>query len=359
MYIHPKEPLEVGRVGLLHAAHQADTGVVHQNIECREACERGLDGRFIGNIKYENGRAGQFPRQGFGSGLVDIGDGHLRAGRVERAAGGLADSAGSAGDQGLAPIHTKRKMHRLNSNALQVLQDEVVECRRCPRLIAHCREVARVKRRAYRDWEYWGKPVPSFGDLRAELLIVGLAPGAPGSNRTGRMFTGDMSGNILYRVLHQTGFASQPESVSREDGLRLIGAYITAVAHCAPPGNKPAREEIANCRPYLERELDLLKNVKVVVALGRVAFDNYLGILRGRGLIRSRAAFAFGHNRVFEIAPGQPMLISSYHPSQQNTSTGKLTEQMLAAVFRRARKIVAAKEDAKVARKAVRPERQD
>jgi len=231
-------------------------------------------------------------------------------------------------------------MHRLNSNALRVLQDEVVQCGRCPRLVAHRAEVARVKRRAYRDWEYWGKPVPSFGDRRAELLIVGLAPGAHGSNRTGRMFTGDVSGNVLYRVLHQTGFASQPGSVSRDDGQRLINAYITAVARCAPPANKPTREEIANCRPYLERELDLLKRVKVVVALGRVAFDNYLGILQGRGLIGSRAGFAFGHDREFQTAPGQPVLISSYHPSQQNTSTGKLTEEMLAAVFRRARQVL-------------------
>jgi uracil-DNA glycosylase family 4 len=228
-------------------------------------------------------------------------------------------------------------MHRLNSNALRVLQEEVVACRLCPRLAAYRAEVARVKRRAYLDWEYWGRPVPSLGDRHAKLLIVGLAPGAHGSNRTGRMFTGDMSGNILYRVLHQTGFASQAESVSRDDGLRLIDTYITAVAHCAPPGNKPAREEIANCLPYLERELDLLQGVKVVVALGRVAFDNYLGILRKRGLIRSRAAFAFGHNRVFATAPGQPVLISSYHPSQQNTSTGKLTEEMLSEVFRQAR----------------------
>ena len=173
------------------------------------------------------------------------------------------------------------------------------------------------------------------------MLIVGLAPGAHGSNRTGRMFTGDVSGNVLFRVLHKTGFASQPESVSRDDGLHLIGAYITAVGRCAPPGNKPTREEIANCRPYLERELDLLKDVKVVVALGRVAFDSYLAILQSRGLIRSRAAFKFGHNRIFETAPGQPVLISSYHPSQQNTSTGKLTEEMLSAVFRRARKILA------------------
>ena len=228
----------------------------------------------------------------------------------------------------------------MNSNALRVLQDEVVHCLRCPRLIAYCREVARVKRRAYRDWEYWGKPVPSFGDPRAELLIVGLAPGAHGSNRTGRMFTGDMSGNTLYRVLYRTGFASQAESVSRDDGLRLTGAYITAVARCAPPGNKPAPDEIAACRPFLERELDLLKKVKVVVALGRVAFDNYLGILQRRGVIRSRARFVFGHNCVFEIAPGLPVLISSYHPSQQNTSTGKLTEPMLEAVFHGARTII-------------------
>jgi uracil-DNA glycosylase family 4 len=234
-------------------------------------------------------------------------------------------------------------MHRLNSNAWRVLQDEVIECTRCPRLVAHCKEVARVKRRAYRDWEYWGKPVPAFGDPRAELLIVGLAPGAHGSNRTGRMFTGDMSGNVLYRVLHKTGFAGQTASVSRDDGQRLVNACITAVARCAPPGNKPTREELANCRPYLERELDLLRNVKVVVALGRVAFDSYLGILQGRGLIRSRAAFMFGHNRVFEIGPGQPVLIASYHPSQQNTSTGKLTEEMLEAVFLRARKILAGK----------------
>jgi uracil-DNA glycosylase family 4 len=231
-------------------------------------------------------------------------------------------------------------MHRLNFNALQVLQDEVVNCRRCPRLIAHSTEVARVKRRAYRDWEYWGKPLPGFGDPRARLLIIGLAPAAHGANRTGRMFTGDSSGNLLYRVLHKTGFASQAESISRDDGLRLTDAYIAAVARCAPPGNKPTRDEIANCRGYLERELDLLENVEVVVALGRIAFDNYLGILQSRGLIRSRAAFAFGHDKVFHTAPGQPVLISSYHPSQQNTSTGKLTERMLTAVFERTRKIL-------------------
>jgi uracil-DNA glycosylase family 4 len=230
---------------------------------------------------------------------------------------------------------------RMPPQALEVLQDEIVACRRCPRLIAHCTEVARVKRRAYRDWEYWGKPLPSFGDPRAELLIIGLAPAAHGANRTGRMFTGDGSAYTLYRVLHKTGFANQAESRARDDGLRLHNAYITALAHCAPPGNKPTREEILNCRGYLERELDLLQNLKVVVPLGRLAFDHYLGILQSRGRIGSRSAFPFGHNRVFETAPGQPVLISSYHPSQQNTNTGKLTEEMLVAVFRRAQRMLA------------------
>ncbi len=195
-----------------------------------------------------------------------------------------------------------------------------------------------MKRRAYRDQTYWGRPVPAFGDPAARVLILGLAPGAHGSNRTGRMFTGDRSGDILYRVLYRTGFASQPESISRGDGLSLRGIYITAAAHCAPPGNKPTPEEIRNCRPFLERELDLLTGVRVVVALGKIAFDNYLDVLKERGVIRSRAPFVFGHNRRFTIAPGQPVLISSYHPSQQNTSTGKLTEKMLADVFRKARK---------------------
>jgi uracil-DNA glycosylase len=221
---------------------------------------------------------------------------------------------------------------------LQVLQDKIVHCRLCPRLTAHCAEIAAVKRLAYRDWEYWGKPVPSFGEADAELLIIGLAPGAHGSNRTGRMFTGDRSGEILYRVLHNTGFASQAESHSRGDGLRLSNAYITALAHCAPPANKPNPEELRNCRGYLEGELDLLANVKVVVVLGRMAFDHYISVLQSRGLIQRRSAFVFGHNRAYKTAPGQPLLIASYHPSQQNTSTGKLTEEMLTAVFRRAKR---------------------
>jgi len=222
-----------------------------------------------------------------------------------------------------------------------VLQKEIVACGRCPRLREHSAEVALLKRRAYRDQTYWGLPVPSFGDPAARVLILGLAPGAHGSNRTGRMFTGDRSGDILYRVLHQTGFASQPVSLSREDSLTLSDLYITAAAHCAPPGNKPTPEELRNCRPYLERELDLLGNLKAIVALGKIAFDVYLDILKSRGIIAARAPYAFGHNLAYRTAPGQPLLIASYHPSQQNTSTGKLTEKMLLNVFQRARKAAA------------------
>jgi uracil-DNA glycosylase len=221
---------------------------------------------------------------------------------------------------------------------LELLQQEIMACERCPRLRRHCSEVATVKRRAYRDQEYWGRPVPAFGDPAARLLILGLAPGAHGSNRTGRMFTGDSSGVILYRALHKSGFANQAESTSREDGMVLRDAWITASARCAPPGNKPTPEELKNCRPYLEQELDLLKDLKVVVALGKIAFDTYLDILKTRGVIKSRAAFEFGHNREFKTGEGQPLLISSYHPSQQNTSTGKLTEKMLVEVFKKARK---------------------
>jgi uracil-DNA glycosylase len=232
--------------------------------------------------------------------------------------------------------------HALPSNlllSLIELQQEILACQRCPRLIAHCAEVAAIKRRAYRDWEYWGKPVPSFGAADAKVLILGLAPGAHGANRTGRVFTGDRSGDFLYKVLHATGFASQPSSRSRDDGLRLLDAYITAAVHCAPPGNKPTPEEIGACRGYLERELELLPNLRAVVALGRIAFDVYLSILRDRGIIRSRSAFVFAHNAEHRTGPGQPVLVSSYHPSQQNTSTGKLTEKMLLDVFRRVRKI--------------------
>ncbi len=219
---------------------------------------------------------------------------------------------------------------------LSVLAREITACTLCPRLVAHREGMARVKRRAYRDWDYWGKPVPPFGDPQARLLIVGLAPAAHGGNRTGRMFTGDRSGDFLYRALHETGFASQPESHARNDGLELTDAYITAAVRCAPPDNKPSPQEFQQCRPYLERELDLLKNMRCVVALGKLAFDAYLAILKDRRIISSRAPFVFGHNVMHEI-PGAHVLIGSYHPSQQNTSTGRLTAPMLHDVFQRAR----------------------
>jgi uracil-DNA glycosylase family 4 len=223
--------------------------------------------------------------------------------------------------------------------SLERIADEIAACRRCPRLIAHCQHIASVKRRAYADWEYWGRPVPSFGDPQARLLIVGLAPGAHGANRTGRMFTGDRSGDLLYRVLHRAGFASQPRAVSRDDGLELRGAYLTAAVHCAPPGNKPAPAEIRACRGYLERELDLLTRVRVVVALGRTAFDVYLSVLRGRGHIGNLRAYRFAHGAEYALGADLPTLLASYHPSQQNTQTGRLTEEMFAAVFARAREL--------------------
>ncbi len=213
--------------------------------------------------------------------------------------------------------------------ALSILQQEVVACTRCPRLVKYREEVAREKRRMYRDWEYWGKPVPSFGDPNAELLILGLAPAAHGANRTGRMFTGDRSGDFLYRALYEAGFANQATSVNRRDGLELRGCYITAAIRCAPPNNKPLPSELHNCRPYLERELELLRGVRAVLALGRVAFDTYLRILaRREGFPRLRS-FQFAHGASYALPHGLPRLFASYHPSQQNTQTGKLTVEMM------------------------------
>lgn len=220
------------------------------------------------------------------------------------------------------------------------LMQEVVSCERCPRLREYCRKVGEIKRRAFREWDYWAKPVPSFGDPAARVLVIGLAPGAHGGNRTGRIFTGDSSGDFLYRALYETGFASQPDSRSRDDGMKLTDVYITASVRCAPPDNKPSPVEFRNCRPYLERELAMLRSARVVVALGRMAFDTYLGILRDQGAIRTCSAFVFAHARQHRIAPGAPILIGSYHPSQQNTSTGKLTATMLRSVFRIAAKLV-------------------
>ena len=222
--------------------------------------------------------------------------------------------------------------------SLRILNDEIIACRRCPRLVEYREEVARTKRRAFLNWDYWGRPVPGFGDPEAHLLLIGLAPAAHGGNRTGRVFTGDSSGDFLYRALFETGFASQPTSVSRDDGLVLRDAYVSAAVRCAPPANKPALDEMRNCRPYLEQELALLAKLRVVVALGRLAFDVYLSILRSNGKIARRSAFMFAHGVEYQTGPDLPLLIGSYHPSQQNTFTGKLTPAMLRSVFRKARR---------------------
>lgn len=214
------------------------------------------------------------------------------------------------------------------------LNRSVVACELCPRLRTYCADVAREKRRAYRDDTYWGRPVPNFGDPQARLLIVGLAPAAHGGNRTGRVFTGDRSGDWLFRALHRAGFANQPESVTRDDGLILHNCAITAVCHCAPPDNKPDVEEIEHCRPWLEQTLDLLP-LRVVVALGQLAWTEFLREARRRAWLATRPKFS--HNVVVELTESR-WLIGSYHPSQQNTFTGKLTESMFDAVFAEAKR---------------------
>lgn len=219
---------------------------------------------------------------------------------------------------------------------LDALNRMIVACERCPRLRTHCTEVARVRRRAYADWEYWGKPVPSFGDPAARVLALGLAPGAHGSNRTGRPFTGDGSGDFLYPVLHEAGFASQPHAKSLDDGMRLTGLWVNSVARCAPPGNKPTPEELRNCAPWLDEELRLLKQLRVVVCLGRIAFDGLLAHSVRNGAAISRADFNFGHGAEYAL-PNGLHVIASFHPSLQNTNTGKLTRPMLLSIFQRAR----------------------
>ena len=224
-------------------------------------------------------------------------------------------------------------------NTLATLQTTIVSCTRCPRLVAHRQAVAKKKRRMYMDWEYWGKPVPSFGDPDARLLIIGLAPAAHGGNRTGRMFTGDRSGDLLYGTLYTFGFASSPLSRHRDDGLSLRDTYITAPLRCAPPANKPLPEELANCKPYLLEELSLLSKVRVVVALGKIAFDAYLSTYPERDLALPLPRPRFGHGAAFTLADGI-QLIGSYHPSQQNTQTGRLTPAMFEDVFRTARQML-------------------
>jgi len=222
---------------------------------------------------------------------------------------------------------------------LKVLNTEVVVCVRCPRLVTYRERIASEKRRAYRDWDYWGKPVLGFGDPNARVLVLGLAPGAHGSNRTGRPFTGDSSGNFMYPVLHETGFANQARATDRNDGLVLTDVYITAAARCAPPDNKPLPAELANCAPFLDRELDGLKKVKVVVALGRIGFDAYLNHLRREGVIATRAPYQFAHGVHYTMPHGK-VLLASYHPSNQNTNTGKLTRSMFVKIFEQASRLV-------------------
>ena len=216
-------------------------------------------------------------------------------------------------------------------------QNEIQDCRLCERLTAYREEVAHFKVQRFKDWKYWGRPVPSLGTLDARLLIVGLAPAAHGGNRTGRMFTGDRSGDWLYRALHRFGFANQSRSTDRHDGLQLLDCYITASIHCAPPDNKPATEEFANCRPYLLEELQRLTNVRVVVALGSIAFKTYFAARKEVGWSNPAPLPAFQHSGFVTMEEGT-RVISSYHPSQQNTQTGKLTEKMFDDIFRRARK---------------------
>ena len=209
---------------------------------------------------------------------------------------------------------------------LQQLNNELLSCRLCPRLVDWREQLAREKRRAYQDWDYWGKPVPGFGDSQARVFIVGLAPGAHGSNRTGRQFTGDASGDFLYPALYRAGFASQPNSISREDGLRLSDLYTAPICRCAPPDNKPMLQEMANCQPFLEREFALIRP-KVIVALGRIAF---YGILRIFSI--QNHSMLFAHHAVYRL-PSSPWLVCSYHPSRQNTQTNRLTVEMFDQVW--------------------------
>ena len=222
------------------------------------------------------------------------------------------------------------------STALQELQQSIVACRSCPRLVRWRERVARDRVARFADWTYWGRPVPSFGDEKARLVIVGLAPAAHGANRTGRMFTGDRSGDWLYRALHKAGFASSGASISSEDGLTLKDCYITAAARCAPPLNKLTREELGRCRPYLHREIELLPRMRVILALGKVAGDAVYDAFRDTGRTALTRRPKFGHGMRCELGSGRTLLLS-YHPSQQNTFTGKLTEKMFDAVFAEAK----------------------
>lgn len=219
----------------------------------------------------------------------------------------------------------------MNENPWQDLNNRIVACVRCPRLVEWREEVSRVRRRAYQDFEYWGKPVPGLGDRQARVLVVGLAPGAHGANRTGRLFTGDGSGEFLFRALYAAGFANQPVARQRDDGLELNNMFISAICRCAPPKNKPTQEEISNCLPYLEEELALLPSLAVVVVLGRIAFDNTLRLFRQQGF--GIPKLEFSHGAEYSLGEGLPRMVVSYHPSRQNTQTGLLTEAMFVEIW--------------------------
>jgi uracil-DNA glycosylase len=222
---------------------------------------------------------------------------------------------------------------------LRMIAEEVCACRKCPRLVKYRERVAREKRRMFREWEYWGRPVPGFGDAGAELFILGLAPAAHGGNRTGRVFTGDRSGDFLYKALHAAGFANQATSVHKDDGLRLKNAYVAAAVRCAPPENKPLPSEVLNCRSYLDWELTVLRP-KAILLLGKFAWDAYLAILKADGRIDRRAGYRFGHGVEVDMGGGLPRVFGVYHPSQRNTQTGLLTQAMYELVLRRIREFL-------------------
>ena len=224
------------------------------------------------------------------------------------------------------------------TETLKTHNAQLITCRRCPRLVAWREEVAQTKRKAYQDQTYWGKPVPGFGDPDAKIMIVGLAPGAHGSNRTGRMFTGDASGDFMYPALFRAGFANQPTADHIDDGLKLKNIFITAICRCVPPNNRPYVAEIKNCLPWLEAEITLLKNLQGFVALGKIAFDSIQRMYKMQNIILPN--IDFGHNNFYELGQGLPWLLSSYHPSQQNTATGRLTEEMFDEIWKRAKEAI-------------------
>ncbi|HOV05974.1 MAG TPA: uracil-DNA glycosylase [Anaerolineaceae bacterium] len=224
------------------------------------------------------------------------------------------------------------------ADSFETLQQQIIQCRACPRLVDYREQVGIHKRRAYQTEEYWAKPVPGFGDAEARVLILGLAPGAHGSNRTGRMFTGDASGNFLYPALFRAGFASQPDSQSRADGLTLKDVFVTAVCRCVPPGNKPQPEEIRNCRPFLQSEIQNLPRLQGIVALGKIAYDALLQLVFIQS--REKIQLQFGHGVFVEGRPGRPWILASYHPSRQNTQTRRLTNAMFDAIWMRVRTLL-------------------